>query len=93
MSKVIGTLRGKRRFGLLVVMIALLAVVGISLRQPPEALAATRIAVHCTYYSDSTYTVPVGEVYYTCYSRVVTGTATPYRICDDYDYCCGNSWC
>jgi len=94
MSKGIGTLRRRRPFTLLVAMIAVLAVVGISLSQTPDALAATLTAVHCTYYSDSSHTVPVGEVYYTCnHTSVLYGTATSYKVCDDYDYCCGTSWC
>jgi len=93
MSTVIGTLRRNRRFGLLGVMIVMLAAVGVSLSQSPAALAATLKPVHCFFYSDSTYTVQVGEAYYTCTSRVLYGTATNYRVCDDYDYCCGTSWC
>ncbi|HKV08772.1 MAG TPA: hypothetical protein VJ725_11575 [Thermoanaerobaculia bacterium] len=93
MSTVIGTLPRSRRFGLLGVMIVLLAVVGLSLSQAPAALAATLQPVHCIYYSDATYTVAVGEVYYSCTTRVQYGTATNYRVCDDYDYCCGNWWC
>ena len=92
MSTVIRTMRRSRRFGLLVAMIAVLAVLGISLHQPPDALAATRSPAYCAYYSDSTYSVLVGEAYYTCTSRVLYGTSTNYRICD-YDYCCGSTWC
>jgi lipopolysaccharide export system protein LptC len=93
MSKVIGILRRSRRLGLLIAMIAVLAVVGISLSQTPDALAATRKPSSCVFYSDSTYTVQVGEAYYTCYNTMVLyGSTSSYKICD-YDYCCGTSWC
>jgi hypothetical protein len=93
MSAVIGTLRRSRRFGLLGVMIVMLAVVGVSLSQTPEALAATLKPSRCSFYSDATYTVEVGEAYYTCYgTRVLFGSTSSYKICD-YDYCCGTSWC
>ncbi|HBL28131.1 MAG TPA: hypothetical protein DD490_14960 [Acidobacteria bacterium] len=92
MSKVLAVLRRSRRFGLLVAMIAVLAVLGLSLGQTPDALAATQKPAYCAYYSDSTYTVLVGEAYYTCTTRVLFGTPTIYKICD-YDYCCGTTWC
>lgn len=93
MSKALSTLRGSRRFTLLL-GIAVLLVLGVLVTRPPSAMAAVLKPQSCTYYSDGTYSVVVGWSILRCNGSIFqsSGTITPYRICES-DYCCGSVWC
>ena len=92
MRQSFGTLKGNRRFRLLLAA-ALLLVAGVFATRPPQAQAASLHVVYCDYYSDATLSVWVGSRAWTCTSASTpVGTVTQYKVCD-YDYCCGNWWC